>query len=54
MQNVRNVSSQENTWPWQRLSNAELLFFVLLFFQFKLHKVAKSTRLEKQTVKDLK
>ena len=26
MQNVRNVSSPENTWPWQLLSSAEPVF----------------------------
>lgn len=26
MQNVRNVSSPENTWPWRLLSSAELVF----------------------------
>lgn len=52
MQNVRNVSSPENTWPWQLLSNAELVGFFSLSLSFvlqlKLHYVAKTTRQQQQ------
>ncbi len=42
MQNVRNVSSWENNWPWRLLSNAEQVCFSVL--QLKLHSEAKSAR----------
>lgn len=34
MQDVRNVRSRGNTWPWQHLSNAELVFFGFVFTCF--------------------
>lgn len=43
MQNVRNVRSQENTWPWQVLSSAQLVFFFFVS-QLKLHHVAETKR----------
>lgn len=42
MQDVRNVRSRGNTWPWQHLSNAELVFFGFVFTYKAVAK--KSTR----------
>lgn len=42
MQDVRNVRSRGNTWPWQLLSNAELVFFGFVFTYKAVAK--KSTR----------
>lgn len=48
MQNERNVSSQENFWPWNLLCNAELMLVVLLFFVLQLKLWQKKTDWEKR------